>query len=273
MRYCRKTLLRLHLMECISSYKGVFMEDKEYESDEFYQAILAKRRFYHIHHPYHRMMYEGQATKEQIQAWVANRYYYQIKIPQKDLAILANCPDYQIRQQWLQRVMDQDGTTDREGGREAWLNLALAVGLTKEQVISEALVLPGVRFAVDAYVNFARQTSWQEAASSSLTELFAPEIHQSRLSTWPQHYPWINPNGYQYFKSRLNQAPRDVELGLKICLATFKDQKQQKRMLEILQFKLDVLWSILDALTLAYVHHQKPYFSVTSEHVWHKGVY
>lgn len=36
-------------------------------------------------------------------------------------------------------------------------------------------------------------------------------------------------------------------------------------MLEILQFKLDILWSILDALTLAYVHNEAPYHSVTQE--------
>lgn len=101
---------------------------------------------------------------------------------------------------------------------EAWLRLAEAVGLSREQVISEELVLPGVRFAVDAYVNFARRASWREAASSSLTELFAPQIHQSRLESWPQHYPWIDDKGYEYFRSRLSQARRDVEHGLTITL-------------------------------------------------------
>ncbi|MFP3355282.1 pyrroloquinoline quinone biosynthesis protein C, partial [Pseudoalteromonas sp. SIMBA_153] len=47
----------------------------------------------------------------------------------------------------------------------------------------------------------------------------------------------------------------------------------QERMLEILQFKLDILWTILDALSLAYVHDQAPYQSVTTDHVWHKGLF
>jgi len=42
--------------------------------------------------------------------------------------------------------------------------------------------VPGVRFAVDAYVNFARQQPWQEAVCASLTELFAPQIHRQRLA-------------------------------------------------------------------------------------------
>ena len=127
--------------------------------------------------------------------------------------------------------------------------------------------------AVDAYVNFARRTSWREAASSSLTELFAPQIHQSRLESWPKHYPWIKEEGYTYFRSRLSQARRDVEHGLTITLDSFKTTQEQERMLEILQFKLDILWTILDALSLAYVHDQAPYQSVTTDHVWHKGLF
>ncbi|WP_347018266.1 pyrroloquinoline-quinone synthase PqqC [Acinetobacter calcoaceticus] len=242
-------------------------------TEQFQQAIIDKGQYYHIYHPFHVMMYEGRATQQQIQAWVANRYYYQINIPLKDAAIMANCPDQRVRQEWIQRMIDQDGEYPDGGGREAWLQLAEAVGLSREQVISEELVLPGVRFAVDAYVNFARRASWREAASSSLTELFAPKIHQSRLESWPQHYPWIDDKGYEYFRSRLSQARRDVEHGLTITLDSFTTFEQQERMLEILQFKLDILWSILDALTLAYVHNEAPYHTVTSKRVWHKGLF
>lgn len=241
--------------------------------EDFKAAIMAKGQYYHIYHPFHVMMYEGKATQQQLQAWVANRYYYQINIPLKDAAIMANCPDQQVRQSWIQRMIDQDGEYPDGGGREAWLRLAEAVGLTREQVISEEMVLPGVRFAVDAYVNFARRTTWREAASSSLTELFAPQIHQSRLDSWPQHYPWISEQGYDYFRSRLGQARRDVEHGLTITLDSFTTYQSQQRMLEILQFKLDILWSMLDALTLAYVHQQPPYHSVTDQAVWHKGLF
>lgn len=241
--------------------------------EEFKQAIVDKGQYYHIHHPFHLMMEEGKASQQQIQAWVANRFYYQINIPLKDAAIMANCPDQRVRQEWIQRMIDQDGEYPDGGGREAWLCLAEAVGLRREQVISEELVLPGVRFAVDAYVNFARRASWREAASSSLTELFAPKIHQSRLDSWPKHYPWIDDKGYQYFRARLGQARRDVEHGLTITLDSFTTNQQQQRMLEILQFKLDVLWSILDALTLAYIHNQAPYHTVTKEPAWHKGLF
>lgn len=239
---------------------------------EFEQALCAKGAYYHIHHPYHRAMYEGRATREQIQGWVANRFYYQVNIPLKDAAILANCPDRETRREWIQRILDHDGAHGEEGGIEAWLRLGEAVGLPREQLLSQELVLPGVRFAVDAYVNFARRASWQEAASSSLTELFAPLIHQSRLDSWPQHYPWIEADGYDYFRKRLSEARRDVAHGLRITMAHYTTREAQERMLEILQFKLDVLWTMLDAMSMAYELERPPYHTVTAERVWHKGI-
>ncbi|MFC6672862.1 pyrroloquinoline-quinone synthase PqqC [Marinobacterium aestuariivivens] len=241
--------------------------------EAFEQALRAKGDLYHIHHPYHRAMYAGSCTPEQIRGWVANRFYYQISIPVKDAAIMANCPDRETRKLWVQRVLDHDGYGGAEGGIEAWLRLGEAVGLSRDEILSQEHVLPGVRFAVDAYVNFARRATWQEAASSSLTELFAPTIHQSRLDSWPQHYPWIDAAGYQYFRNRLTEARRDVEHGLAITLDHYRTREAQERMLEILQFKLDVLWSMLDAMTLAYELDRPPYHTVTSERVYHRGLF
>jgi pyrroloquinoline-quinone synthase len=197
-------------------------------------------------------MYEGKLSKEQLQAWVANRFYYQIGIPQKDAAILSNCPDKEVRKEWIVRITDHDGVDGQVGGIEAWIQLGEAVGLTREQVTSLEMVSPGVRFAVDAYINFARQRPWQESVCSSLTELFAPHIHQQRISSWPTMYPWIKEEGLSYFKKRLTEARRDVEQGLGVTLDYFgKSREMQERALQILQFKLDVLWVIADSIMLA----------------------
>jgi pyrroloquinoline-quinone synthase len=187
-----------------------------------------------------------------LQCWVANRFYYQIGIPQKDAAILSNCPDKEVRKEWIVRITDHDGVDGQVGGIEAWIQLGEAVGLTREQVTSLEMVSPGVRFAVDAYINFARQRPWQESVCSSLTELFAPHIHQQRISSWPTMYPWIKEEGLSYFKKRLTEARRDVEQGLGVTLDYFgKSREMQERALQILQFKLDVLWVIADSIMLA----------------------
>ncbi len=248
------------------------MSQQAMTPEQFEHALRGKGDYYHIHHPYHVAMHTGQATREQIQGWVANRFYYQISIPMKDAAIMANCPDRAVRREWIQRILDHDGAPGEDGGIEAWLRLAESVGLDRAQVLSGELVLPGVRFAVDAYVNFARRANWQEAASSSLTELFAPHIHQSRLDAWPKHYPWIDARGYEYFRKRLSEARRDVEHGLQITLQHYTTREAQQRMLAILQFKLDVLWSMLDAMSMAYELKRPPYHTVTDQRIWHTGL-
>ena len=219
---------------------------------QFEEKLRAKGARYHIHHPFHVAMNSGRCTKAQVQGWVLNRFYYQLSIPLKDAAILANMPERRERRRWIQRILDHDGTQASEGGIEAWLRLGEAVGLVREELVSLRHVLPGVRFAVDAYVNFARRAPWQEAVCASLTELFAPEIHKERLAGWPQHYPWIDASGYAYFRGRLAEARRDVEHGLEVTLEHFRARAEQERALDILQFKLDVLWSMLDAMQGAY---------------------
>jgi len=222
-----------------------------WSAEEFEAKLREKGTSYHIYHPFHVMMAEGKLTRKQLQGWVANRFYYQIAIPVKDAAILSNCPDREIRREWIQRIIDHDGMGDDPGGIEAWIGLGQAVGLTREDVTSLRHVSPAARFAVDAYINFARRSSWQEAIASSLTELFAPHIHQQRLDTWPEKYPWVDAEGMKYFKYRLTQARRDVQHGLEVTKAYFSRSRElQERALEILQFKLDVLWALADAIML-----------------------
>ncbi|OGT82508.1 MAG: pyrroloquinoline quinone biosynthesis protein PqqC [Gammaproteobacteria bacterium RIFCSPLOWO2_02_FULL_61_13] len=237
-------------------------ETTPWSRSEFERQLRAKEKFYHINHPFHVLMNSGKLEKPAIQGWVANRFYYQTSIPVKDAAIMANCRDRDVRRLWVQRIIDHDGTQGDEGGIEAWLQLGEAVGLTRAELISEQHVLPGVRFAIDAYVNFARHANWQEAACSSLTELFAPTIHQRRLDNWPQYYPWIDANGYNYFRKRLKEARRDVEHGLSVTLDYFRTRPEQEHALQILQFKLDVLWSMLDAMWMAYIEKKPPYHCV-----------
>jgi pyrroloquinoline-quinone synthase len=229
--------------------------------EEFEAQLRDKGSAYHIHHPFNVMLNTGKATPEQIRGWVANRFYYQIAIPVKDAAILSNTPDREIRRQWIQRILDHDGyeitapdgvTVRDEGGIEAWIKLGEATGLKREEIVDLRHVVPGVRFAVDAYINFARQRPWQEAVCSSLTELFAPKIHKERLANWPEFYPWIESSGLQYFRNRVTQARRDVEQGLSVTLNHFRTRTEQERALTILQFKLDVLWTMNDAMANAY---------------------
>lgn len=228
------------------------MDATPWTKEEFKKQLFNLEPRYHIHHPFHVAMHEGKLSRKQIQGWVANRFYYQITIPRKDAAILANCDDIMFRREWIKRISDHDGSVLAEGGIEAWLRLATACGLSREETMSLTHVVPGVRFAVDAYYQFAKENPYQDAVASCLTELFAPMIHQKRLDTWPVHYPWIEEKGLTYFQNRIKQANQDVEFALKFTLNYCDTKEKQLRALNILNFKCDILWSMLDAIASAY---------------------
>ena len=221
-------------------------------ADGFVEALRAHSRRYHDQHPFHVRMNAGRLSRRQIQGWVANRFYYQENIPRKDAAILASCPDLEVRRRWIRRIVDHDGTAAGEGGIEAWLRLGEAAGLTRAEVRDHRHLVPGVRFAVDAYVNFARTRPWVEAVASSLTELFAPDLMAERLAAFERWYPWIDPEGHAYFRARLEQAPRDCEHALEVVTAQCPSAESQARAVDALSFKCDVLWSLMDAIDRAY---------------------
>ncbi len=109
-----------------------------------------------------------------------------------------------------------------------------------------------MRLICESYVTFCRTKPWVQACASSLTELFAPKIHQQRIESFPKHYPWIPSEALDYFKSRLVQAPRDVHHGLSIVKEHCTTAETQRQAFEALAFKLDMLWAMIDTIYNAY---------------------
>lgn len=165
---------------------------------------------------------------------------------------MGNLPSAEYRRAWISRILDHDGTgTGEAGGTASWLALGRAVGLDDEYVRSEAGVAPGTRFAVDAYVTFARTRPWIEAVASSLTELFGPPVMQRRVTAILEKYPWIDPAGLAYFEQRIPIAKRDADTALAWVLQEAVTPESQERCVQALRFKCDVLWCMLDATALA----------------------
>jgi pyrroloquinoline-quinone synthase len=228
------------------------MMPEVWNKEEFLQRLeFVGTRAYHHLHPFHLRMNEGALDANSIRRWAANRFYYQRSIPLKDAAILSNCPMREVRRKWIKRIIDHDGQEGQEGGIEKWIRLGIACGLTREEIIGEQHVLPGVRVAVDAYVHFAKTQPWPIAIASSLTELFAPQLMSRRLDAFSRFYNWIAPDGLDYFRARLTQAKEDSEYALQATLEYCIDRQMQEAAIKALQFKCDLLWLMLDALTIA----------------------
>ena len=213
---------------------------------------------YHSLHPFHALLHGGKLNKGQVQAWALNRYYYQSTIPIKDAVVISRFRDRDIRLEWRHRIEDHDGDTGTEGGIERWLKLTEGLGLDTSYVESTEGILPATRFAVDAYVHFVRDKSPLEAIASSLTELFAPNLHEERISGMLAHYDFVNPDTMSYFKRRLEQAPRDANFALKYVKEHATTPEQREAVCNALTFKTNVLWVQLDALYHAYVDGHIP---------------
>jgi pyrroloquinoline-quinone synthase len=198
------------------------------------------------------MMHEGQLTRGQLQAWALNRYYYQSRIPIKDAIILSRSNDPAFRRAWRKRVIDHDGDANHEGGIERWIKLAEATGLDRERVIRGEEILPGVRYAVDAYLDLVRNRSFLEAVASSLTEMFSHDLIALRMDRLRQHYPWLA-GGLDYFTARLDQAPEDARFALEWVSEQAQTRAEQELVIGALRTKCDILWSQLDAIHFAYV--------------------
>jgi len=211
---------------------------------------------FHTKHPFNRMMFEGKLTKTQVRAWIVNMFYYQLNIPMKDAAIISNCPIPEVRRFWISRILEHDGYGKVEGGITGWLKLGEAAGIPKDDMIS-ARFLPGVRFSVDSYVNFARTRHWVESVAASLSDLFYEALAE-RVKAFEKHYRWVKSEGLGYFRSRLIQTKRDSNIALDIAVRYCDAAELQKRAIDAVSFKNDVLWSISDALYTAYVVNEVP---------------
>lgn len=207
---------------------------------------------YHRNHPLHKAMYDGKLTKGQLQAWALNRYYYQSQIPAKDATLLARLPTTELRREWRRRIEDHDGTEPGTGGIARWLKLTEGLGLDTPYVESLRGLLPATRFAVDAYVAYVRDRSILAAIASSLTELFSPTIIGERTEGMLRNYSFISQDTMAYFTPRLTQAPRDSNFALSYVKEHARTVEQQAEVIEALEFKCSVLWTLLDALDYAY---------------------
>ena len=212
-------------------------------------AVGAAR--YHHQHPFHLRMHGGELSRGEIQAWALNRFYYQSRIPMKDSLLLAKSDDPTFRRAWRKRILDQDGDQNGYGGIEKWIQLAQASGLSREQVIPCESILPGVRYAVDAYLALVRDNPLLIGVASSLTELFSRDLIALRIDRMRLHYPYLTP-GLAYFAGRLEQAPEDAAFALDYVSIHAKTREQQEQVIGALEKKCSILWAQLDAINYAY---------------------
>ena len=208
--------------------------------------------FWHDH-PFSVHLREGKLSREALKSWVANRYYYQKCIPLKDAAILANCDNSDVRRRWAARLLAQDGDAPGRGELAEWRQLAAAVGIADAELADDTLVVPGVRFAADSYVAFARGRSWLEGVAASITQGQAATHMAVRSASFERFYPWVDRQAVAHFSGRKDRLAREAEDARALLREFCRTPAQQELARAAVSFKSSVLWAILDALRQA--HH------------------
>ena len=172
--------------------------------------------------------------------------------------VISRSRDRATQVEWRHRIEDHDGDLGSEGGIERWLKLTEGLGLDSAYVKSTEGILPATRFAVEAYVHFCRDKTPLEAMASSLTELFAPNLHEERISGMLAHYDFVNPDVMGYFSRRLHAGAARRRFRARLRQANAKTPAEREAVCNALIFKTKVLWVQLDALQHAYVEGHIP---------------
>jgi len=231
------------------------VSDAPWSAEQFLEQLRAEGSSrYHDRHPFNVRMHAGELSRDELRRWVENRFYYQTRIPIKDAIILSKSDDPAFRRNWIRRIGDHDGTKEGEGGLHEWLLLAKAVGLDVDEVRSCRRVLPGVRYACDAYVDLVRERTLVEAVASSLTEHFAPSIMRTRIAAWEKHYApmgFVTDESMAYFRARVPRATRDAEEAIAFVTAHATTRALQEACVRALVEKCRILWALLDAVAEA----------------------
>ena len=208
-------------------------------------------------HPFMQALYTGKLSKKQVRAWIVNRFYLQNSIGSKDAAVVSNCPVPEVRRIWISRTLRREGMGESVGDVDGWLEFAEAAGLRKDTV-REARCLPGVRFAVDGLVNFARRATWLEGIATSLYEVPAREELVRRAEALKAHYRWIRPEGMKFFMSRIGRVDRDSSVVVDLVTSYARDRKAQEAAIRAALQMRDVTWSMHDAVYMNYVAVDSP---------------
>ena len=132
----------------------------------------------------------------------------------KDAAVIANCPDREVRRQWVQRILDHDGQGDDPGGIEAWIVSArppaCARGDRRPAPSDTRRALCG---------RCLRQFRAPAPLAGSGLRLADRIVRAEDPPGTAGHLAGTlsldRAGGLHYFRSRVQQARRDVEHGLR----------------------------------------------------------
>lgn len=136
------------------------------------QKQIASRRL--LDHPFYNAWSKGELTRDALRTYAAQYYHWVMAFPTWLSATHANASDFELRQEILENLIDEERGPDNHP--ELWLRFCDALGLDRDAV-KNAELLPETKQAIDSMRNVSR---WMHPAAS-LAALYAYEAQQPEV--------------------------------------------------------------------------------------------
>ena len=235
----------------------MFTLSQKLNPEEFIKTFFEVNRQDHQRpaHPWEEIFRNGKCTKEQLQGWGKERYYFTKQVPVKEYSILFNCPHTDVRRMWLPKAIEEEGEDlIGKAGKphpEYWLDVCVGMGMDRE-FVKNSEPLYGVKFAVDAFANAAFKTSWLLGVAVSEGDDTAKAMARD-LEIFRKHYQWVPDDALTFYKLH---AEVDQEHGLigKEILKKYADTKElQEACINAQLMKNSMRWVMADCIYMEYV--------------------
>jgi pyrroloquinoline-quinone synthase len=235
----------------------MFELDRKLGPDEFIETFFAanQKDQQRPAHPWDTLFREGQCSKQQLQGWAKERYYFTRQVPIKEYSILYNCPYPEVRRMWLPKAIEEEGEDligkPGKAHPEYWLDVCEGLGLSRE-VVKNSEPLFGVKFAVDSFANAAFKRSWLLGVAVSEGNDTARAMARD-LAVFRKHYTWVPDDALTFYKLH---ADVDVEHGLirkEILKQYAVTQELQQDCINAQLMKNAMRRVMADAIYMAYV--------------------
>jgi pyrroloquinoline-quinone synthase len=235
----------------------MFQLDHKLEPDEFTKTFFEVNKNDHQRppHPWETLFREGQCTREQLQGWAKERYYFTKQVPIKEYSILYNCPYPEVRRMWLPKAIEEEGEDlIGKSGKphpEYWLDVCEGLGLNRE-FVKNSEPLFGVKFAVDSFANAAFKNSWLLGVAVSEGDDTARAMARD-LAVFRKHYKWVADECLEFYRLH---AGVDVEHGVirKEILEKYATTKElQEDCINAQLMKNNMRRTMADTIYMAYV--------------------
>ena len=219
------------------------------------QEVLQKR--HPRPHPVRQLLLTGRLTKEQLQWWARNLYHEFSNIHRFFGVRYQKCPVAELRRALIENMIEEEGE-DMIGRKhpshaELWRRFGEGVGVPREEMLGYE-PLPGIRAALEMYVQLVQQSHWAVAIGTGLVfEGGGPKRMKEEREALERHYPWIPSRALDFFRVHEYHDEGHGNFCVDVIRQHCMELHLQEEMRAAVRSRADIMWLQNDSIYHAFV--------------------